>query len=162
MHQYKDEREQDYWSLDNREVHHFSVPMTFLIISKACWWDECHSNLTLFDVSLVNGTWLEAHFCKATCCDNSWLYQSTGLVCCCFLALGALILRIASNLLCIGWKPCLVIQYQGTSYSICSTKNLDLEMFTLIPSVESLVRTICNLSRWSLKLLFVNINKSSR
>jgi hypothetical protein len=35
-----------------------------------------------------------------------------------------------------------------------------LEMFTLIPAVESLARTISNLSRWSLKLLFVSINKN--
>jgi hypothetical protein len=37
-----------------------------------------------------------------------------------------------------------------------------LEMFTLIPAVEILAGTIYNLSRWSLKLLFVTINKSSR
>jgi hypothetical protein len=49
-----------------------------------------------------------------------------------------------------------------TSHSICSAKNLDFEMFTLIPVVESLGRTISNLFRWSLKLTFVSCNKSSR
>jgi hypothetical protein len=54
-----------------------------------------------------------------------------------------------------------VIQYQGARYSICSAKNLDLEIFTLIPAVESLARTISNFSRWYLKMIFVCINKSS-
>jgi hypothetical protein len=38
-----------------------------------------------------------------------------------------------------------MIQYPR--YSICSAKNLDLEIFTLVPAVESLGRTISNLSR---------------
>jgi hypothetical protein len=42
-------------------------------------------------------------------------------------------------------------------YSIFSAKMLDLEMFTLIPAVESLARTISNLSIWFLKLLFGSI-----
>jgi hypothetical protein len=56
-----------------------------------------------------------------------------------------------------------VIQY--SRYSICSANNLDLERgYILIPTDESLARTICNLSRWSVKLLFVifSINQSSR
>jgi hypothetical protein len=47
-------------------------------------------------------------------------------------------------------------------YSICSAKNLDLEIFTLIQAVESVARTISNLSRLSLKLLFDSIKKSSK
>jgi hypothetical protein len=50
-------------------------------------------------------------------------------------------------------------------YSILFYKELDLEIFTLIPGidsmVESLARTISNLSRWYLKVLFLNISKSS-
>jgi hypothetical protein len=40
----------------------------------------------------------------------------------------------------------------------------DNKTCTLIPAVESLARTISNLSRWSFKLLslFVSSNKSSR
>jgi hypothetical protein len=55
----------------------------------------------------------------------------------------------------------LVIRFLDHRYSICSAKNLDLEMLTLIPAVESLARTIFNLSRRSLKMLFVSIYKSS-
>jgi hypothetical protein len=44
-------------------------------LSNICSWDECHSNLTLLDMRLVNETWLEAHFCKTICCDNSLLYK---------------------------------------------------------------------------------------
>jgi hypothetical protein len=46
----------------------------------------------------------------------------------------------------------MVIQYPR--YYICSAKNLDLEIFTLVPAVESLSRIIYNLNTWSLKLLF--------
>jgi hypothetical protein len=40
-------------------------------VKARCLWDECHSNLILLDMMLVNGTLLEAHFCETTCCDNS-------------------------------------------------------------------------------------------
>jgi hypothetical protein len=120
------------------------------------------SNLTLIDVRIVNWIWLEVHFCETTCCDNSWLYQETGIVALSFLVLHGLMWRRAfiSTLSRIGWIHCLMIQYPR--YSTCSAKNLDLEMFTLIPAVENLARTISNLSRCSLKLLFISINKSSR
>jgi hypothetical protein len=105
----------------------------------------------MLDVRLVNGTWLEAHFCEIGVAGSS------------FLVLGALILRIVFISIFVTYRlnTCLVIQYPR--YSICSAKCLDLEeMFTLIPVFESLARTISNLSRWSLKLIFVIINKSSR
>jgi hypothetical protein len=58
-----------------------------------------------------------------------------------FLVFGALTLMV-STLSYTGWIPFWVIQYPR--YSICSTKNLDLDALTLIPAVESLASTISN------------------
>jgi hypothetical protein len=82
-----------------------------------------------------------------------------------FLVLGALMLRIASILLRIGRIPCLVIEYPESQVFYLFCKELrfrDIHSHTSNSLVESLARTISNLSRWSLKLLFVSINKSSR
>jgi hypothetical protein len=48
-------------------------------------------------------------------------------------------------------------------YLLCKELRFgDIHSHTRISMVESLARTISNLSRWSLKLLFVSINNSSR
>jgi hypothetical protein len=82
---------------------------------------------------------------KIRYCDDSWLYLLTCLVISSFLVVGTLIIRITvmSTMLRIGWIPCLVIQYHR--YSTCPAKNLDFELFTLIPEVESVARTISNI-----------------
>jgi hypothetical protein len=126
--------------------------------------DGIHSNLTLLEVRLVNGIWLEDHLCnfENTFHNKIWLYQWPGIADSSFLVLGAIMLRIASTFWCMGWIPCMMIQYLW--YSIYSAKVLDLKIGychsdTRNSLVESLARTISNLSRWSLMLLFVSINK---
>jgi hypothetical protein len=92
----------------------------------------------------------------------STFHQYNGVYCCSFFALGTSMLRIGSKLLCIGRIPCLVIEYPMYCFSRKELRFGDIHSHTNNSLVESLARIISNLSRWSLKLRYDRVNKSSR
>jgi hypothetical protein len=128
-----------------------------LILSNSCWCYECHVNMIIFDVRLVNGDQLEAHFCKTTCHDSRWLFWQTDIT---FLVFGALMFKIAfihHNVLCTSWMPCLVMT--GNPMSKCQilySFYKELRSGDTSTAIENLARSTSYWSRLSLKLSSLN------